>query len=161
PRRGFFLATKSRSVIVVKLRRSAVKTLANRFSLTFWTACFCVALSAQGQSIGGITANSVTLNGNVIQMDSYDSTDPNHSVWQTNLFFQGHNYGIWSTNLSYDTNSLPSRTAHFHLTAMTNYISVGSSRVYGDIHTTPGGSFSISAQGSVGDLNWVYNDHIG
>lgn len=159
PRRhydAFSLANKSRSVIVVKLRRSAVKTLANRFSLPFWTVYFYMALSAQGQFIGGLTASSMTLHGNNVQMDSYDSTDPNHSVWQTNLFFQGHNYGIWSTNLGYDTNSLPARTAHFHLAAMTNFIDVGNSRVYGDLHTTPGGIANVGSQGSVGDLNWVH-----
>lgn len=112
---------------------------------------------AQGQSVGGLIANQISFLGNTVQLDSFNSSDTNHSIWQTNLFFRGANYGIWSNSLSYDTNSLPSRTANITVAVLTNFIDVGNADIYGNIKTTPGGVCSLSFYGSVGDLNWVHS----
>lgn len=126
--------------------------------------CFCLALSAisaQSQTIGGITAVNIDFNGNGVICDSFDSSDTNHSIWQTNLFFRGMNYGIWSNSLSYNTNSLPSLTANFHAAATANLIDVGYAKIYGYIDAAPGGVYNISHAGSVGDLNWVHSGTLG
>src|SRR6185437_4257451 len=116
----------------------------------FFAACCLLilfqTLTASGQSSGGLIANNLVFNGSSVQVDSFNSSETNHSIWQTNLFFQGKNYGIWSNSLSFDTNSLPSRMANALVATTTNYINVGNAEICGYIKTIPGGTFSVGAQ---------------
>lgn len=91
-------------------------------------------------------------------MDSFNSADPNHSVWQTGMTYHGMPYGVYSDSLSYNSNSLPSRTANFWLATDGQIINVGTANIYGYVDTAPGGTANIGADGSVGDLNWVYDE---
>ena len=118
--------------------------------------------SANAQSgDNGLVANSLTFHGNNVTIDSFDSTSSSHSIWNTHLWFHGANYGTWSNTLSYSDSSLPSRTANVHVAAETNNISVGNANIYGYINTSPGGTESVGAQGSVGDLAWVHGGSSG
>ena len=123
-------------------------------------ACFCLALSAisvRSQPFGGIIAQQgINFGNSSVTCDSFDSSNPAHSIWQTNLFFRGMNYGIWSNTLNYSDSSLPSRTANFHVAEETNYINVGNANIYGYIDTATGGTESVGRQGSVVDLAWVH-----
>jgi hypothetical protein len=113
-----------------------------------------IAVSESGND--GLIAYTLTFHGNNVTIDSFDSSTSAHSIWHTNLFFHGANYGTYSDSLSYDSNSPPSRTANVHVAAETNYIDVGNANIYGYINTSPGGTQSVGAQGSVGDLTWVH-----
>jgi len=109
----------------------------------------------------GLVANVLTFNGNNVTIDSFDSSTSAHSIWHTNLFFHGANYGTWTNTLSYNSNTIPSRTANVHVAAETNYIDVGNANIYGYINTMPGGTQNVGNQGSVGDLDWVHSNHNG
>ena len=94
-------------------------------------------------------------------MDSFNSTDPNHSIWQTGMTYHGMPYGVYSDSLSYNSNSLPSRTADFTVATDGSLINAGNANIYGYVNTAPGGNAQIAAYGSVGDLNWVYGGTFG
>lgn len=89
-------------------------------------------------------------------MDSFNSADPDHSVWQTGMTYHGIPYGVYSDSLSYSSNSLPSRTSDFTVATDSSNIDVGNAEIYGFVNTAPGGNAEINANGSVGDLDWVY-----
>lgn len=113
-----------------------------------------LTLSAQGQPLGGITATAgVDFKGNNVWMDSFDSTDPGHSVWQTNLLFHGQPYGIWSNSMGYFTS--PSRTDHVTVATDGSIINIGNAKIYGYVNTAPGGTVAVSSGGSIGDATWV------
>jgi hypothetical protein len=109
----------------------------------------------------GLIAYSLTFNGNNVTIDSFDSSTSAHSIWHSNLWWHGMNYGTWTNTLSYNSNAVPSRTANVHVAAETNFISVGNANIYGFIDTSPGGTYNIKNQGSVGDLDWVHNGNSG
>ena len=76
----------------------------------------------------------VTTKGSKLAIDSYDSTDPNHS-----------------------TNGMYNAATHLaggDIASVQGQINVQGSSVYGHIRTGPSGSYTIG-NGSVGDLNWV------
>lgn len=105
----------------------------------------------------GLIGNALTFHGNNVTIDSFDSSDPKHSIWHSNLWFHGANYGTWTNNMSYNSNTFPCYTANVHVAAETNYIDVGNANIYGYINTAPGGTYNLQNNGSVGDLNWVHN----
>lgn len=106
-------------------------------------------------SEGVIAYAGMNYNGNNVTMDSFDSADPNHSIWQYNYTYHGSNYGVYSDTLSYSSNSLPSRTSDVMVATDGSVINVGNANIYGFVDTAPGGSIQIKNNGSVGDLNWV------
>jgi len=80
--------------------------------------------------------DNVTMNGNNIMVDSYDSTDSNHS-----------------TNGLYNA---ATRKAGGDVSSTTGILNVGNADIYGKMRTAPYGSASVGANGRVGDLeaNW-------
>jgi hypothetical protein len=143
-----------------------MKTSALRFSYGGLAFCLCLVFSSFAArcqpTYGGITAKSgVNLQGNNITLDSFNSADSNHSIWQTGMTYHGMPYGVYSDSLSYNSNPLPSRTSDFTLATDGSIINVGDAQIYGFINTAPGGSASINRNGSVGDLNWVSSTNTG
>ena len=133
-------------------------------SCFYWglALCLCLVFSAfvvQCQpTFGGITAqSSINLIGNSVTMNSFNSADPNHSIWQTGMTWHGLPYGVYSNSLSYSSNSLPSITSDFTVATDGSIINVGNANIYGYVDTAPGGFASVNAYGSVGDLDWVYD----
>ena len=80
--------------------------------------------------------SNIDLSGNHLTVDSFNSTDTNHST----------------ANGTYDP---ATRTAHGDLASLWGLISVQNANVYGHLYTGPSGSATIGLNGSVGDLNWV------
>ena len=129
-------------------------------------ACFALMLSATAarcQTYGGIFAQDGIMEHGGIVIDSFDSSDPNHCIWQTNAVFRanyfspGINYGIWSNTLSYVSNSFPSRTADVTVFAYSNVVDLlGSTKIAGYLATGPGGTLALSGSASIGDLAWVF-----
>ena len=79
-----------------------------------------------------------------LNADSFDSSDTNHSVWNTNL-----PYGVYSPALR-KANSVLATDA-----GITNVSVPGNLSVYGSINTGPGGETNAQQNGSVGDMTWV------
>ncbi len=102
---------------------------------------------ADANVTGGLIAQTaMDFNGNNTMVDSFDSSDPLHSAWQTNLTFNGTNYGFYSFS---------NHTAEAVVGTDGSIIDVGNADIYGYVDTGPGGAVSIQKNGSVGDLNWV------
>ena len=136
-----------------------MKSIANIFFLgsALFLCLVLAATSAHGQYFGGIiVSNVININGNNVTLDSFDSSDPNHSIWQTAMNYHGMPYGLYSDTLSYVSNSFPSHTANALMATDGSIINVGNANIYGYVATAPGGAVDIAANGSVGDLNWVY-----
>lgn len=111
------------------------------FGLVFTT------VSVKGRPFGGFLAvTDFNFNGNNALIDSFDSSDPTHSAWQSNWFFNGQNYGTYTSSR---------RTAEVIVGTDGSILNVGNALIYGYVYTGPGGSVSIQKNGSVGDLNWV------
>lgn len=113
---------------------------------------------------GGVVAqDGVTTSGNVTY-DSWDSSDPNHSIWQSNAVYRcnyfnptGTLYGTWSNSLSYVSNSYPSRTANVYVFTDTNIVDMsGNATIAGYLQTGPGAGYSMSGNSTVGDLAWCF-----
>ena len=105
---------------------------------------------------GGVIAYAgMDFKGNNVTIDSFNSADPNHSIWQSNFLYHGTAYGIWASSLSLNTNILPSRTADVTVATDGSIINVGNANIAGYVDTAPGGTVSLNANGSVGDLNWA------
>jgi hypothetical protein len=77
----------------------------------------------------------IDLKGNSLNVDSYDSSDPNHS---TN--------GIYNP---------ATRLAGGDVATVGGLIDVQNANIYGKLMTGPGASYSIGAGGQVGDLTWT------
>lgn len=115
-----------------------------------------VTTSGYSQGSEGIIAYAgMNFNGNNVTMDSFNSADPNHSIWQTTMTYHGAAYGLYSDSLSYNSNNLPSHTSDVMVATDGSVINVGNANVYGFVDTAPGGNASINKNGSVGDLKWV------
>jgi len=76
----------------------------------------------------------ITTKGNNMTVDSYDSSDPTHST-------NGMYYAPW-------------RKAGGDIASVSGLVNVQNANIYGKLKTGPGGSYSIGANGTVGDLNW-------
>jgi hypothetical protein len=120
------------------------------------------ATAARCQYGGILTQAGVTFSG-TLTVDSFDSSDPKHSIWQPNAVYRlnyfspGIKYGTWSNSLSYVSNSFPSRTANVTVFADSNVVQlVGGVDIAGYIETGPNGTAVIPANASVGDLAWCF-----
>ena len=89
---------------------------------------------------GMVAKDSIDLNGNNIQTDSFDSMDPNSS---TN--------GMYAPGKSRDNGDIAVNSA------LTNSMDVGNANIYGHISVGPGGAVDIGPQGSVGSKVWHGN----
>ena len=78
---------------------------------------------------------NIDLKGNQVTTDSFDSADPNYS-----------------TNGLYDPSK---RKAGGDVASTQGVINVQNANVMGTLYTGPAGSYTIGAQGSVGDVPWV------
>ncbi len=78
--------------------------------------------------------SNLTTKGNNLTVDSYDSSDPNHST----------------TNGLYDP---VTRKAGGDINSTDGLINVQNANIYGKLRTGPNGSFSLG-NGTVGDLDW-------
>ena len=97
-----------------------------------------------------VALSTINLKGNNILVDSFDSRDPFHSDWQTNITYQGSNYGYYPT-----LDPVGKRQSDAVVATDTNIINVGNAEIYGYADTAPGGTVSIKSNGSVGDTNWI------
>jgi len=88
-------------------------------------------------NMGMVADAAIDLNGNNIDADSFDSSDPNHS---TN--------GQYDPLKSKDNGDLASNSG------LTNSVNVGNANIKGRISVGPGGSVAIGPTGIVGDENW-------
>lgn len=104
-------------------------------------------LSANGRPFGGFHCiSNFNFNGNNTTIDSFNSSDPTHSVWQTNWSYNGQHYGTYTNTL---------RTAAVTVGTDGSFLQIGTAQIYGSVDTAPGGSVAIQRLGSVGDLTWV------
>src|SRR5215469_12817789 len=129
-----------------------MKTGPNNFSCQRWIICVCLVLSAMTarcQPFGGIIVNgTIDLKGNNVTFDSFNSSDPRHSVWQTSQTFHGTNYGLYSDALSYAssgfTSSAPARTADITVAAEGAFLNAVNVNIYGYADTTPDSFTSLA-----------------
>jgi hypothetical protein len=84
---------------------------------------------------------NVDLKGNQITTDSFDSLDPNYS-----------------TGGLYDPTK---RKAGGDVASTQGVINVQNANIMGTLYTSPGGSYTIGPQGSVGDVAWVSGGQTG
>ncbi|MGV3754784.1 MAG: DUF7305 domain-containing protein [Verrucomicrobiota bacterium] len=87
-------------------------------------------------SKGMVAKGQITLNGQNIVVDSFDSQDPNYSTNGLYLLSRRKANGDVATN-----------------SGIINALSTGNANIYGRVSTGPGGSVGIN-KGAVGDLAW-------
>jgi hypothetical protein len=126
-----------------------------------------ILVKTTAESIGGsggvVAQDGITTSGSVTY-DSWDSSDPNHSIWQTNSIYrrnyfnpQGIQYGTWSNSLSFVSNSFPCRTAQVYVFTDSNVVTMsGNATIAGYLQTGPSASYSMSGNATVGDLAWCF-----
>src|SRR5579859_7878695 len=125
---------------------TSIGTVTNTFGPAAVRKVF-VQTKADSNVTGGLIAEtSMNFNGNNTTVDSFDSSDPSKSLWQTNLTFNGAYYGFYSSAF---------RTADAVVGTDGRIVQVGNANIYGYVDTGPGGGVSIQKNGSVGDLTWV------
>jgi hypothetical protein len=115
-------------------------------------ALFTLLLPAHSQPLGPLTAFYVlNFNGNRVVVDSFDSSDPAHSVWQTNWFYNGSHYGTYTNTLRKDNATVATDGSLLYADGAT---------IYGYVNTAPGGLVGGSSGAAIGDLNWIGTDPI-
>lgn len=124
-----------------------------RLRAGLWLAGGCLALlalPAHSQTAGGFFVQYIfNFNGNQVTIDSFDSSDPAHSAWQTQWFYNGSNYGTYTNTL---------RTANAVVGTDGSLLYADWATIYGFVNTAPGGAVSLNSGGVVGDLNWIGPD---
>jgi hypothetical protein len=120
-----------------------------------------VQTSGSSQVGSGVIAYAgMDFKGNNVAIDSFNSSQSNHSIWQTAWLYQGKPYGYWAPSLSLNSNVVPCRTANVTVATDGSIINVGNANIAGYAATAPGGTVSLNHNGSVGDLDWAYT-HLG
>jgi len=87
---------------------------------------------------GMVAKNKIDLNGNNIETDSFDSSDPNFSTG-----------GFYDKNKAKDNGDIATNSS------LTNSLNIGNANIRGKVGTGPNGSASIGPNGTVGSKNWV------
>ena len=87
----------------------------------------------------------ITMNGNNITTDSFDSRDPNYST------FDGH----------YDPTKIKDNGDVSTASGLTNMLSAGNANIKGRLRTGPGGTTTIGSNGKVGSLAWHASNSTG
>jgi len=93
---------------------------------------------------GMVAKDSIDLNGNNIQTDSFDSMDPAYS---TN--------GMYVPGRAKDNGDIAVNSA------LTNSMNIGNANIYGHISVGPGGAIEIGDNGSVGSKTWHDSGSVG
>ncbi len=88
-------------------------------------------------SKGIVAKDDITLNGNNIAIDSFDSANPSYSTGGVYDPTKRKNNGDVATNSS-----------------VLNALDTGNANIYGRVSTGPGGSVDIGPNGKVGNLAW-------
>lgn len=88
-------------------------------------------------SKGMVAKGQITLNGNNIVVDSFDSQDPNYSTNGLYTVTKRKANGDVATN-----------------SGLINALSTGNANIFGRVSTGPGGSVGIGNNGAVGDTAW-------
>lgn len=104
---------------------------------------------------GLLAENTVNLNGNDLTIDSFDSSDPDHSNWDPS---KGH--GTYDPATHKDNGDIASNAG------IANTIAGGNADIYGHVATGPGGTVSIGPNGFVGTTDYhpdgvVQEDRVG
>lgn len=89
-------------------------------------------------SKGLVAKDSIDMNGNNVETDSFDSMDPRYS---TN--------GLYVSAWSKDSGDVAVNAS------LTNSLNVGNANIRGRVATGPGGTIAVGSQGSVGSSAWV------
>lgn len=119
-----------------------VGTVTNRALASATTRRVLVTLGKQSPFQWGLLAQStVNMNGNNFEVDSFDSSDPNHSDYD-----YSDGYGTYDASERKDNGDVATNAT------ITNSISVGNANIFGHVHTGSGGTVSIGPNGFVGSL---------
>jgi hypothetical protein len=86
---------------------------------------------------GLVAKGQITLNGNNIIVDSFDSADPSYS-----------SNGLYVVSRRKDNGDVATNSG------LVNSLSSGNANIYGHVSTGPGGSVGIGNNGAIGDLAW-------
>jgi len=95
---------------------------------------------------GMVAKEQITMNGNTITPDSFDSSDPNNFSDAT-----GH----------YLATKIKDNGDVSTVSGLSNSVSVGNANIKGRLSTGPGGSGTVGANGSVGSLAWHAGNNTG
>jgi hypothetical protein len=93
------------------------------------------------KAIGIVVRTNITLSGNSISIDSFDSSDITN--------FPG---GLWNAF---------NRRAHGNVASRYGTIGVGNATIMGKVFTGPAGNVSMGPNGSVGDVAWTTGGNAG
>jgi hypothetical protein len=102
-------------------------------------------------AIGIACRSNFYMNGNNCRVDSFDSTDPNYSVYFTNAFTGTNGINIYSLARCKAGGDVGVNSA------VVGAVNVGNGNIYGHLSTGPGSLVSqvqIGPNGTVGDLTW-------
>jgi hypothetical protein len=88
-------------------------------------------------SKGMVAKGQITLNGNNIVVDSFDSADPNYSTNGLYLLSRRKDNGDVATN-----------------SGVVNSLSSGNANIFGHVSTGPGGTVQIGNNGAIGNIAW-------
>lgn len=149
-----FITNSANGPSIYSIGKSYCKT-ANMKTDTITRRILVKATSSSSFPGAIVVRDSVDINGNRVTVDSYDSTDPLHSYWPG--YPAGRGYGLY-TNTDSTHNSI--RNARGNVATdntIVGIISVGNANIYGRVDTGPGGTATVGANGSVGDVSWVDN----
>jgi len=135
------------------------------------TAVRKVYLKTRRKSINGNLSakSSITLSGNNITADSFDSSDQYHSDFQSIFTFRGAPYGFYPASpsnltsvLAPDYSTEPYKRKDNAYVASNGSISAGNANVCGYVDTGPGQSSpSMGPQGVAGDVKtWIGPDPV-
>jgi hypothetical protein len=86
---------------------------------------------------GLVAKGQITLNGNNIIVDSFDSADPSYS-----------SNGLYVVSRRKDNGDVATNSG------LVNSLSSGNANIYGHVSTGPGGSVGIGNNGAIGNLAW-------
>ncbi|MEW6307084.1 MAG: hypothetical protein AB1705_26775, partial [Verrucomicrobiota bacterium] len=86
---------------------------------------------------GLVAKGQITLNGNNVTVDSFDSADPAYS-----------SNGVYDASKRKDNGDVATNAG------LTNALSTGNANIYGKASTGPGGTVGIGNNGAVGSLAW-------
>jgi hypothetical protein len=107
---------------------------------------YVLTLADQNSTGGLLARTTMNFNGQKSYVDSFDSSNPAKSAWQSNWFFNGVNFGTY-------TNTRRSDEAVVGVDS--NILNADGVAIYGFVDTGPGGTVSIKSGGTVGDLAWI------
>ena len=134
---GFFNSTPP---VLVSQGFCRLPLTTNVISRTVVVRTRLAMLFAQGM----VARDKIDLNGNDINVDSFDSMDPNYS---TN--------GMYAPDRNKDNGTIATNST------LTNSFNVGNAKIRGKIATGPGGKPKIGPNGSVGSNAWVNAGNVG